>query len=245
MDKALKRAILFILSLALGIFCIVQYQTSKEIRKTGMLPEEQMNELEETIAKLNREREGLEDELTATRDELRQFQDEASSIEAEYEKIKDELKKQQVLSGNYDVTGKGAIITVSAMDGYPVNIANEYLSIAGLISYLNNAGVEAISINGQRYTSYTEIVPVSNYLNINRTSMVLPLEIKVIGDGRTIESALSLAGSGITNMLNGVGLNVDIEKVDSVVIEKVDKEKELRYAVPVVAEDMDTMQPAQ
>ena len=61
-----------------------------------------------------------------------------------------------------------------------------------MISVLNAADAEAISINDQRYTSHTEIVRAGNHIEINGVSTNSPIIIKAIGNADTLESALAI-----------------------------------------------------
>ncbi len=113
-----------------------------------------------------------------------------------------------------------------------MSLASSHQYILALISYLNNAGVEAISINGQRYTNYTEIVPVLDHINVNGVALVLPLEIKAIGNSRTIDASLNFVG-GIVSQLSQIGYTIETENSSEIIINKYDGEKEFKYAVPI------------
>ncbi len=96
--------------------------------------------------------------------------------------------------------------------------------------------MEAISINGQRYTNYTEIVPVLEHINVNGVAMVLPLEIKAIGNSRTIDASLNFVG-GIVMQLNNIGYTIETEESQEVFIHRYDGEKQFRYAVPITEDE--------
>lgn len=128
--------------------------------------------------------------------------------------------------------GPGTIITIDADPNSYLSLASSHQYILALISYLNNAGVEAISINGQRYTNYTEIVPVLEHINVNGVAMVLPLEIKAIGDKATINSSLNFVG-GIVSQFNQIGYTIEREDSNEIFIQSYEGERQFRYAVPI------------
>jgi len=182
------------------------------------------------------EKNELRDELDELKRAARENEEAWNAREAEIERLMGELEKQKILSGYYDVKGPGTVITIDSDPNSYVSLASSHQYILALISYLNNAGVEAISINGQRYTNYTEIVPVLDHINVNGVAMVLPLEIKAIGNSRTIEASLNFVG-GIVSQLGQIGYTVGIESSSEILINGFDGEKEFKYAEPLTIEE--------
>jgi uncharacterized protein YlxW (UPF0749 family) len=230
MKKASGRAILFIISIALGVFIIMQYQTTQNILGTTQSQSEKSTELNKELAELSIEKTKLREEIDQLRDEAKINEEKSLEKENQIKEMEDALNKQKILSGYYDVKGPGAIITINADPNSYINLAYSHQYILALISYLNNAGVEAISINGQRYTNYTEIVPVLDHINVNGVALVLPLEIKAIGNSRTIEASLNFVG-GIVSQMTEIGFTIDTEYPSEVVITRYEGEKKFKYAV--------------
>jgi len=238
MKKVGEKAILFIASIALGIFLIMQYQTADNLIGNNYTLDEKSTDLNKELEELSVEKNQLRDEIAQLREQAKINEEKSFEKENELGRIKEELNKQKILSGYYDVKGKGAIITINSNPDAYVNLAYSHQFILALISYLNNAGVEAISINGQRYTNYTEVVPVLDHINVNGVALVLPLEIKAIGNSRTIEASLNFVG-GIVSQMSEIGFTVDTEYLDKIEINKYVGEKEFKYAVPIVSSDME------
>lgn len=235
MNKLWQKVILFGISVALGLILMVQVRTTNGIIGSDS-PYAKESELNNEIAELNISKNELREELETLQKVARENQEAYNAREAEINRLMEELKRQKVLSGYYDVKGPGTIITVDADPNSYVSLASSHQYILALISYLNNAGVEAISINGQRYTNYTEIVPVLDHININGVAMVLPLEIKAIGYSRTIEASLNFVG-GIVTQLENFGYTVNIENSPEIIINAFDGEKEFKYAEPITMDD--------
>ena len=231
MDKMWQKVMLFAISLVLGLVLITQVRTRTAI--LGIIDfDEKTLELSEELAKLNLEKNRIKDELEALKEENRKNQETFKDTEEELAKLSKELEDQKIISGYYDVKGPGTIITIDADPNSYLSLASSHQYILALISYLNNAGVEAISINGQRYTNYTEIVPVLEHINVNGVAMVLPLEIKAIGDKATINSSLNFVG-GIVSQFNQIGYIVEREDSDEIFIQSYEGERQFRYAVPI------------
>lgn len=231
MNKMWQKLIMFVISLILGIIIMTQIRTASNVLG-GLTLDERSVQLNDELAQLTLEKNKLRDELETLKSENRENEDFYKEMEDELTKLKDQLEDQKIISGYYDVKGPGTIITIDADPNSYVSLASSHQYILSLISYLNNAGVEAISINGQRYTNYTEIVPVLNHINVNGVAMVLPLEIKAVGNSRTIDASLYFVG-GIVSQLNQIGYTIETEGSDEIFIHRYDGEKQFRYAVPI------------
>ena len=231
MNKMWQKGMMFAISLILGIILMTQMRTANNVLG-DVNPDEKAVQLNDELARLTLEKNKLRDELELLKEENRENEKLYKDTEEELLRIKDELEEQKIISGYYDVKGPGSIITIDADPGSHVSIASSHQYILALISYLNNAGVEAISINGQRYTNHTEIVPVLDHINVNGVAMVLPLEIKAIGNSRTIEASLNFVG-GIVMQLNQIGYTIETEESKEIFINRYDGERELKYAVPI------------
>lgn len=231
MNKMWQKVMMFAVSLILGIILIAQVRT-----KTNLLGNisigERTAEMSEELTKLNTEKNRLREELETLKEKNKEYEELYKSAREEYMRLSEELEVHKIISGYYDVKGPGTIITIDADPNSYMSLASSHQYILALISYLNNAGVEAISINGQRYTNYTEIVPVLDHINVNGVAMVLPLEIKAIGNRDTIRASLNFVG-GIVSQLTSIGYTIETEDSDEIFIQRYDGEKQFKYAVPV------------
>jgi len=231
MNKIWQKVMMFAVSLILGIILITQVRT-----KTNLLGNisigERTAEMSEELTKLNTEKNRLREELETLKEKNKEYEELYKSAREEYMRLSEELEVHKIISGYYDVKGPGTIITIDADPNSYMSLASSHQYILALISYLNNAGVEAISINGQRYTNYTEIVPVLDHINVNGVAMVLPLEIKAIGNSDTIRASLNFVG-GIVSQLKSIGYTIETEDSDEIFIQRYDGEKQFKYAVPV------------
>lgn len=237
MNKLWQKGMLFGISVVLGIIIMTQIHTTNNVLGNDN-PQQKSSDLNNELAKLTLEKSELRQELEELKKTAKENEDAFNARELEIQRLMDELQKQKKLSGYYQVKGPGTIITIDTEPNSFVNLASSHQFILALISYLNNAGVEAISINGQRYTNYTEIVPVLDHINVNGVAMVLPLEIKAIGNSRTIEASLNFVG-GIVTQLNERGYTVKIENSKEIFVNAFDGEKEFKYAEPIIDDEED------
>jgi len=244
MKKKYINAIIFCISLALGFLAISLYNTSKNILDDDVVTEKKIDLLREELDKADAEKRTLNDNISALKEEIRDLEELFGKNEKNFEELTKELNSYKVLSGGFDVSGPGIIININESSntegGYfeGGSIVYNYESILSVVSYLNSAGAEAISINDQRYTSYTEIVPVNDYLNINGKHVVAPIEIKAIGDKRTLNSAVNFLG-GVIEQMKYMGFEVEVIENDDIKINGLAKTKEFKYAVPFEAEKIE------
>jgi uncharacterized protein YlxW (UPF0749 family) len=232
MSKTWGKAALFIISMVLGIAVMTQLKISQNVMGSDSSIGKTEADLNNEIAKLNSEKNQLREELDKLKAESSENEKSTEEMDEQLRALEEELNKQKILSGYYDVKGPGAIIKISSQPGAYVSLAGSHQYILALISYLNNAGVEAISINGQRYTNYTEIVPVLDHINVNGVALVLPIEIKAIGNSRTIDASLNFVG-GIVSQMTSIGFTIDTEFLDEIYIGSYKGEKQFKYAVPI------------
>lgn len=235
MNKLWQKLMMFSISVVLGIILMSQIRTTNNVLGNEN-PQEIASELSKELAELTFEKNELKDELNELKKTSQENQEKIDLKQDEIQRLTEELDKQKILSGYYDVKGEGTIITIDSEPNAYVNLASSHQFILALISYLNNAGVEAISINGQRYTNYTEIVPVLDHINVNGVAMVLPLEIKAIGNEQTIRASLNFVG-GIVTQMKERGYIIEIESSPEIFISAYDGKREFKYASPIVRDE--------
>lgn len=241
MRKTYINATLFCLSLILGFLIISLYDSSKNVLDDDNITERRISLLRKEIDKADIEKRSLYDNINTLKSEIGDLEELLEKSKKSFENLENELKNYKVLSGGFDVSGPGIIINIDGSSedgGYfgSIDIVNGYYNILSIISYLNSAGAEAISINDQRFTSYTEIVPVNNYLNINGKQVVAPIEIKAIGDKRTLESAVNFP-SGILEQMKYMGFEIEVIESDDIKINGLGNVKEFKHAIPFDSED--------
>lgn len=147
------------------------------------------------------------------------------------------INKERVLEticGKTTVVGTG--ITISLADN--INDPNMYdinksvvhdIDVRMLINDLNNYGAEAISINGKRVTSSTEIVCSGPVINVNGEIVAAPFFIKAIGDSNELVKAVTNPNSYAYLMKHEDGIGVKVMKNTSIFITGKKDDNECRY----------------
>ncbi|MDO5716790.1 MAG: DUF881 domain-containing protein [Tissierellia bacterium] len=189
-------------------------------------------------------------ELRKSRDELerqaREIEELNTQIKLHEESAsgKDDVTKELYKELNYyksiacltDMTGSGITIEISDPTetvemGTKLSIVDYPEFILRLISIVNSAGAEAIAINEQRISSYTEIERAQNHLEINGTSVNAPLTIHVLGEKDTLMSALTIK-NGIVDLLRNYSYGVILTASDELTVPRVRHAAEFIYSKP-------------
>ena len=144
------------------------------------------------------------------------------------------------IQGENDLTGKGVIIEIRDSDKLvkPGENPNDFLvhdqDLLRIINDLKISGAEAISINGQRYMSFSEIKCSGPTVTINGKTYGQPFVIKAIGDPANLEAAIKSIDS-YSYMLNSIyGIKIDVRTSESVVITRYGRTKQYNYLKKIV-----------
>lgn len=222
------------IAIAIGSMCVlltasivIQLNTIKEATQivgTSYAEEKLKDEVlgwKERYEGAYAELEKLEAELEEARQEMTKETGKGTDLEAE-------LLNNNKLLGLTELTGSGIIVTLSDNTGVTANDIeiyenlNSYIihdqDIWSIVNELNNAGAEAISVNGQRVVSTTAISCSGTVITINGVKLNSPFQINAIGNPESLAS-ISRPGGYLEDIwLRGAIIN--IEKSSNVVVSK-------------------------
>lgn len=190
---------------------------------------------------------------------VKRQQDEVASIKelinsnknklAEYEKaiseggsIKDVLNKEnqqlKIISGFVDLEGPGVIIKLSDSNRElyewedPNNVIVHDSDVLNIINDLKIAGAEALSINGQRVMSMSEIQCAGATITVNNHTYGQPFIIKAIGNPDTLSAAVKSPDAYASMLKDVYGLGLEVETYENVRISKYHNNINWRYLKP-------------
>lgn len=215
--KKLSTTIIFgivciILSFAVTVQLKVTNTSESTSSKTRVI-----DELKDEILSLNDENNKLTTELQNTTENLEKMRDEASANDTSNTEKSNLIKKYNIVAGYTDVSGEGVSIEyVPTKDEYKSDIAKD---LRDIVNELKNAGIEAISINGQRLINTSSIEMVKNKIEINAIEITSPYIIDAIGNSDVINNSLIRPGGTVENIQN-TGVEINIEVKDNVQINK-------------------------
>lgn len=237
MKKKGEVVALIFVSLILGLILSIQFKTVNLSVGEGVLPTQRAQQLANDLRKVQAEKEAQLRLIKELEDKIVVYEKGGVENDIYAENLYKDAMKYRMLAGYTDIKGPGIILEINdppvdIQFGEGFSIVDELDLILQLISVLNAADAEAISINDQRYTAFTEIVRAGNHIEINGVSTNSPIVIKAIGNANTLESALSLKW-GIVWQLRNYNYIVHLTKDQEVEIPRYRRVKDFVYASPL------------
>lgn len=235
-DIKSKISVIFVCIL-MGIILAIQFKTVK-VTTGDLIPTQRAQQLAIELKTLKEEKEKLEEELSKLEERIKEYEENASKESVYVKSLTEDIKRYRMLAGYEDVHGPGVVIIINdppmevQYGDTTSNLVYRYDLLLEIVSYLNAAGAEAISINDQRFTSFTEIVPVGNHVNINGVPFVPPFVIKAIGNTQTLESGLNFPG-GVIWRMRKLDFDIQIKTEKDIEIPGYTKNEKFRYAKPI------------
>lgn len=216
MKKIGKPIIFGIVCLILSFAITVQLKVTNTSESTSSKAKA-IDKLKDEIIILNDENNKLTSELQNTTENLERIRDEAAENDSSSIEKSKLIKKYISVLGYTDVYGEGLRIKYTPIQGqYEADIATD---LRDIVNELKNAGIEAISINGQRLINKSSIEMVKNKIEINTVEITSPYIIDVIGNSEMINNSLIRPGGTIEN-IRSTGVKIDIEVKDNIKINK-------------------------
>lgn len=216
MKKIGKPIIFGIVCLILSFAITVQLKVTNTSESTSSKAKA-IDKLKDEIIILNDENNKLTSELQNTTENLERIRDEAAENDSSSIEKSKLIKKYISVLGYTDVYGEGLRIKYTPIQGqYEADIATD---LRDIVNELKNAGIEAISINGQRLINKSSIEMVKNKIEINTVEITSPYIIDVIGNSEMINNSLIRPGGTIEN-IRSTGVKINIEVKDNIKINK-------------------------
>ncbi|MBC8590708.1 DUF881 domain-containing protein [Wansuia hejianensis] len=237
MKKGKEILALVMVSVFLGLILSIQLKTVKRSIGEGVLPTQRAQQLAAELKKAQAERDAQANRIAELESKIHKYEKNEVDKNEYAESLYKDTMKYRMLAGYTDLEGPGIILEINdppgdVQYGDEYTIVDELDMILQIISILNAADAEAISINDQRYTSFTEIVRAGNHIEINGVSNNSPIVIKAIGNPDTLESALAIK-RGIIWELRKHDYLVHLTQDKNVVIPKYRKVKDFKYSTPM------------
>ena len=200
------------IAITLGIMCFiltvaisVQLKTVKNSNATATQSLID-NGLRDEVLRWKEKYDNAYQELLDSEKQLTQIREQATQNNTTANAKQEQIKENDMLLGRVEVKGAGLEITLAdnnaAATGLidPSTVLVHYDDLLQVVNALNNAGAEAISINGQRIITTTAITCEGNVIKINGEKISSPFTIKAIGSQGLLLGSMTMAG-GYLNIL--------------------------------------------
>ena len=194
-----KYTMIISIGLATLILTTVMFTQFKTVEQTDITAIETMRETElrTELANWKTKYEEMEIKLTETESKIAEYQSQVSNSAESETILEKELNETDMYLGYKKLQGEG--IEVVLKDNS--NTAIDRWDLLSIVNELKLAGAEAISINGERIVSNTEIATVgTQFILINGNRIPAPFTVKAIGDQKYLESAITIKGGYIDEM---------------------------------------------
>jgi len=187
------------------------------------------NKLRDEVLRWKEKYDNISEELKFAEKELEEIRQIATKDDITAQAKEEELKKKNILLGLTNVKGNGIIIelqdgtiaetdTVLFFENMSTKIVHN-IDLLALVNELNNAGAEAIEINGQRIVNTSAITCEGNVIKINGEKIGSPFTIKAIGSQGLLYGQITRIGSYI-DLMKSEGVIVNVKKEDDITINK-------------------------
>ena len=218
----------FILTIAITI----QIKTVSNNGTTYSNNQKESN-LKSQVLKMKEKYESQYADLERAQKELEKVREQATKNNGELEELEAQIKKNNILLGNTNVTGPGIKVTlkdgktdsmVLDADGLIVHAENVML----VVNEMKNAGAEAIAVNGKRIVNPTAISCDGNVIVVNGEKVSSPIEITAIGFQEMLTTLDRVEGN--LWWFSQYGKEVNLEKIANVQIPKYTGVYNFKYA---------------
>jgi uncharacterized protein YlxW (UPF0749 family) len=231
------KIILTLFSVIIGIFIATQMKLN--VQSYAPVTISSIQSMKSEINSINEEIKSLEKVIKNKEEELETLINIAKGDDNIINILSEDINKNKINSGKSKVKGQGIIITMydnpaERMPGFDINddVIHD-LDILTIVNDLKIAGAEAISINGERVISTSEIKCGGPTIRVNGRSSAVPFVIKAIGDSKLLNASVTAPGTygDILKSVYQVGFDTSVE--DSIIIPAYSGRFDFKYAKPL------------
>ena len=195
-----------VICLLLGTVIALQLKSVNSAQNLSITENRRISELQTELLEVMDQNDDLVETIENLNIALAQADTETAGQQSQIQRIILERDNAKIFAGLTDVSGPGGIITlISDQDAVIRDI-----DLRLIVNYLRASGAQAISINGQRLVSMSEIVPAGTSIVINGKSFPSTgqFEIRVITEQENFVSALNLLNTYLNDLrINGVDVS--------------------------------------
>lgn len=233
------------IAITLGIMCFILTVAIciqlKTIENTTTTISQSLKEngLRDEVLRWKERYDNVYEELNQSLKELEEVRKQATQNDTKSSAKQEEIKNNNMLLGLSEVKGEGLQIVIADNNTGTLKNESEALDLSSqvvhyddlieVINALNNAGAEAISINGQRIIQTTAITCEGNVIKINGQKVSSPFTIKAIGSQGLLYGSLTMIG-GYLYILDEAGVIVETTQMDNLTVEKYSGVINYKYA---------------
>jgi uncharacterized protein YlxW (UPF0749 family) len=228
--------------LLIGLLLAVQWRSTTATNTQPASRDATRQQVSTSISQFEQEQNGLKQQVAQLRAELNTLQQQSAANQNSRGNAQQLLNQEQIAAGLVPLHGPGIIVTFddSKVTNLPPNadtanyIIHEY-DLRDGINALLGGGAEAISLNGERLISTSSVYCVGSTIIVNSTRLSPPYVIYAIGDGRTLQDAITHSPQISKFMQRKVLYQVilNVQPADDVSVPEFKSAPAFKYATPV------------
>lgn len=233
MNKTVYKYYLFALALIIGFLTMVQFKSN--VTYQGIITIPKLLDLQNEIRNMEKENNKIRESLNDDAIKLAEYRASIEKTGSAFSTMEQELQRMRNYSDFEKVQGPGIIITLNdsqkeiGEDESVMWYLIHDLDILEIVNELRIAGAEAISINEERVVATTNIRCGGPTINIDGKRHAVPFIIKAIGDPKKLEASMLAPDSYIKLYLEYSGIEVDVQKVEKVIIKGYDGDIKTKF----------------
>ena len=200
-----------VVCLVLGFLLSMNYRVQRNVQANPAFGRDA--DAAARLADAEKQRDAAQAELGKARQQLA----EVAKTQTAYDTLTKALDEAQMRAGLTALKGPGVVVTLddSKAPYRPGENPNALIihddDILRVINELVAGGAEAISVNGQRLTSRSEVRCIGPTISVNGVRTAPPVYVRAVGDPDVMEAAINLRG-GIAQILQAYGVQVSVRK---------------------------------
>ena len=224
MKKSIKISI-FLVAIMAGLLIILSFNIiSENLEERADIKEYEAAKAEKI--ELQNSILAEEEKNNNLRGKLEEYESDKINSQNLMDELENEVTKNKMILGYQDVKGEGYQIVLDdgeAKEGEEEDSLRNYLRIIHnedmlkVINELKQNGSEAISINGERVLTTSEIYCSWAFISINGNKLPVPFVIDVVGDPDKLDAYMDMPFSQL-NIMKNRGIKVTLEKEDNILL---------------------------
>lgn len=235
-----KKWELFFVALVLTAL-VVQGWTSRTAETIETDSELEVQRLESEILGLQEQLDQLNQEIADIDQDIETEKSRISMIDSEREGLLNQIAAEEKAAGLREIEGEGLTIQITEPERpYVQGETTAFLVynpeyILSLISEINQANVEGIAINGNRFTNYSSLRRNQDCLLLDQNllcdldgSALTTITLTMVGSAEEIMDRIDFQGSTLGYLRDSIGLSIVLES-GPVYLQKVDRLPDPEY----------------
>ena len=213
MKMIIKKSFMLIGFMLMGLLLMVQFKSVGG--EYSFITIKTINDLQTAVNREKDEIRQLQELINAQADKLSDYETAIASDGSIMDVLLSDIEMMKMYSGQYDLEGPGVMVVMSdsERDLYegedPNNVIVHDLDVLAIINDLKVAGAEALSINGQRVMSTSEIQCAGATISINQLTYAQPFVVKAIGDPDLLSAAVRAPNTYAWELKEVFGLQIE------------------------------------